>query len=216
MHEDRRVRRTKQTLKNILVELIALKGYETITVKDIVEYADYNRTTFYRHYSHKEEILNELIEEMINKFIEAFRAPYVNSKTIKLPQLRPSDIKIFHHIYENLNFYRLLKMPNGLPGFQEMLMDTVVFLYKNEVVHFHSPDSEINNNLCVTFSAYGFIGLMREWILSDFNATPDYMATQYVRILNYKPVNISIVSSKSHFPDIYNFSQRTLDMKRYM
>jgi len=213
---DRRVRRTKQTLKNILIELIALKGYENITVKDIVEFADYNRTTFYRHYSHKEEILDELIEEMINKFIKAFRAPYKDTKIVKLPQLSPSDIKIFHHIYEHSNFYKLLKMHNGLPGFQEMLMDTVVYLYKNEVAHFHSPDSEINNHLCVTFSAYGFIGLMREWILSDFDESPDYMATQYVRILNYKPVNISIISSESHFPDIFSFSQRTLEKKWYV
>lgn len=95
MQVDRRVRRTKQTLKKILIELIALKGYENITVKDIVESADYNRTTFYRHYSNKEEILDELIEEMINKFIKAFRAPYKNTRIVKLPHLSPSDIKNF-------------------------------------------------------------------------------------------------------------------------
>ncbi|MDO4925716.1 MAG: TetR/AcrR family transcriptional regulator [Turicibacter sp.] len=48
--EDRRVRRTKQLIKQSLIELMHEKEFKEITVKDITERADLNRGTFYLHY----------------------------------------------------------------------------------------------------------------------------------------------------------------------
>ena len=48
--EDRRVRRTKQLIKQSLIELMHEKPFKDITVKDITERADLNRGTFYLHY----------------------------------------------------------------------------------------------------------------------------------------------------------------------
>ena len=41
--EDRRVRRTKQLIKQSLIELMHEKPFKDITVKDITERADLNR-----------------------------------------------------------------------------------------------------------------------------------------------------------------------------
>ena len=55
--EDRRVRRTRQRLKEALLELIAGQPYESITVEDITRRADVGRSTFYSHYTSKDELL---------------------------------------------------------------------------------------------------------------------------------------------------------------
>jgi AcrR family transcriptional regulator len=54
---DRRVQRTKQRLKEALLELIQKGEYDAITVQDITRLADVGRSTFYSHFSSKEELL---------------------------------------------------------------------------------------------------------------------------------------------------------------
>lgn len=54
---DRRVVRTRQSLRDALIELILEKGYDAITVHDIVQRANIARSTFYAHHGGKESVL---------------------------------------------------------------------------------------------------------------------------------------------------------------
>src|SRR5262245_47433680 len=54
---DRRVRRTRRTLHEALIALILEKGYERVTVQDILDRADVGRSTFYTHFRDKEALL---------------------------------------------------------------------------------------------------------------------------------------------------------------
>jgi len=55
--EDRRVGRTKRRLKGALLELIAERGYDAITISHLTDRADVGRSTFYSHYDSKEDLL---------------------------------------------------------------------------------------------------------------------------------------------------------------
>jgi AcrR family transcriptional regulator len=55
--EDLRVRRTRKTLQEALIALTIEKGFAAVTVRDITERAMVNRSTFYRHYLDKYELL---------------------------------------------------------------------------------------------------------------------------------------------------------------
>jgi AcrR family transcriptional regulator len=48
---DRRAARTRRALHGALMSLILRKGYEAITVQDIIDEADVGRSTFYAHYT---------------------------------------------------------------------------------------------------------------------------------------------------------------------
>ena len=65
---DRRVQRTRELLQNALIELIGEKGYDTITIQEIVDRANIGRTTFYLHYSSKDELFISCHEAMVSKF----------------------------------------------------------------------------------------------------------------------------------------------------
>ena len=54
---DRRVRKTRKALRDALVELTLEKGYAAVTVGDIADRADVGRTTFYAHFTDKEDLL---------------------------------------------------------------------------------------------------------------------------------------------------------------
>ena len=54
---DRRVQRTQQLLQGALISLIQEKGYEALTVQDIIDRANVGRATFYAHFDNKEGLL---------------------------------------------------------------------------------------------------------------------------------------------------------------
>ncbi|HEX2906841.1 MAG TPA: TetR family transcriptional regulator, partial [Phototrophicaceae bacterium] len=58
-NEDLRVRRTRKLLQQALIELTVEKGFAAVTVRDITERAMVNRSTFYRHYLDKYELLDQ-------------------------------------------------------------------------------------------------------------------------------------------------------------
>lgn len=55
--EDRRVQRTRKLLLDALMDLILEKGYESVTVQDIIDRANVGRSTFYAHFLDKQQLL---------------------------------------------------------------------------------------------------------------------------------------------------------------
>jgi AcrR family transcriptional regulator len=62
--EDRRVARTRRALREALVALILEKGYEAITIQDLIDRADIGRSTFYAHYLDKQDLLMAGLAEL--------------------------------------------------------------------------------------------------------------------------------------------------------
>lgn len=60
---DARVRRTRDALGDALVALMQEKPFDTITVQDVLDRADVSRSTFYTHYSDKDDLLMSDAEE---------------------------------------------------------------------------------------------------------------------------------------------------------
>ena len=54
---DRRVERTQALLRTAFLELIMEKGYDAVTVQDIIDRANVGRSTFYAHFSDKDQVL---------------------------------------------------------------------------------------------------------------------------------------------------------------
>ncbi len=54
---DRRAARTRRSLHQALISLILRRGYDAITVQEIIDEADVGRATFYAHYRGKEDLL---------------------------------------------------------------------------------------------------------------------------------------------------------------
>jgi AcrR family transcriptional regulator len=56
---DRRVRRTRQVLLEAFISLILERGYDAVTIRDVVKRAGVGRSTFYTHFGDLEELLVE-------------------------------------------------------------------------------------------------------------------------------------------------------------
>jgi AcrR family transcriptional regulator len=62
--EDRRVGRTRALLQEALLDLMVEKGYEAVTVQDIIDRANVGRSTFYAHYEDKRRLLLSRLREL--------------------------------------------------------------------------------------------------------------------------------------------------------
>ena len=61
---DRRVSRTRRALKDALTDLILEKGYEGVTVQDVIDRADVGRSTFYAHFIDKDDLLMAILADL--------------------------------------------------------------------------------------------------------------------------------------------------------
>src|SRR5512139_3251865 len=71
---DRRVLRTRATLREALVRLILERGWDDISVQDVCDRANVGRSTFYSHFADKEELLLAGFDDL-RKALVALRVP---------------------------------------------------------------------------------------------------------------------------------------------
>lgn len=74
---DRRVRYTKQVIKDSLFALMENSPVEKITVKEICAVADINRATFYAHYETLSALLEEIEVEKSRELFETLNSLWV-------------------------------------------------------------------------------------------------------------------------------------------
>jgi AcrR family transcriptional regulator len=67
---NRRVRLTKQIIKESLIELMREYPISKISVKMLCEAADINRSTFYAHYTDTNDLLRHIQQEVISEVSE--------------------------------------------------------------------------------------------------------------------------------------------------
>lgn len=67
--KDARSVRTREALRQAFLELLERKPLDQITIREIAAAADVGYTTFFRHYSAKEEILDEIAADQIHRLV---------------------------------------------------------------------------------------------------------------------------------------------------
>ena len=99
---DARVRRTRDALGDALVALMQEKPFDTITVQDVLDRANVSRSTFYTHYSDKDDLLMSDAEE----FFEAISMA-LSVRGDKSDRLFPVK-EFFAHVSDMREFFRAL------------------------------------------------------------------------------------------------------------
>jgi AcrR family transcriptional regulator len=70
------VDRTRQTLLIAFRDLILERGYERLTVRDIVELANVGRSTFYEHFENIEDVFEQSVTPLLAVLAETLAADY--------------------------------------------------------------------------------------------------------------------------------------------
>ena len=99
---DARVRRTRDALGDALIALMQEKPFDTITVQEVLDRAQVSRSTFYTHYSDKDDLLMSDSEEFFEALSMALSAHGDKSDRVFPVQ------EFFTHLADVQPFYKAL------------------------------------------------------------------------------------------------------------
>lgn len=162
---DRRVLRTRQAIKEALLQLVVERDYRTITVTDLTREAGIDRKTFYLHYRAIGDVVDEVFEEEAKHAVAVLREELERGGG-------PSDIaKLFMCMDRALapdvaQQRRIVShVPaDGFLAFLEVpLRDALV---EHDVLGLAGVD-EAHRDYCASFFAAGLAAMYRRWLLSD-------------------------------------------------
>ncbi|MEU8364671.1 TetR/AcrR family transcriptional regulator [Nonomuraea sp. NPDC048882] len=157
------MRRTRRLVQQALVELILEKGYDAVTVTDIIVRADVGRSTFYAHFTDKQDVLFSNLGELA--FLH--RLPAAREAEELFAFSRP----MFEHVREQERLVRALlgRRSGGLVQARgEELLAAVV---RDELVAAGARPSP-GLDLLVVCVVGAFMGLMRAWVDGETGASP--------------------------------------------
>lgn len=76
---DKRVQRTLRDLREALLSLMVERGYEALTVQDILDRAGVGRATFYQHFRGKDDLLRRSLEPLRRHLLEEWKRSVANA-----------------------------------------------------------------------------------------------------------------------------------------
>lgn len=71
--ENLRVRLTKQMLQNGLIEMLQSERIEKISITELCQRAQVNRTTFYKYYGNQYDVIEDIIDNLFDNLYEIGR-----------------------------------------------------------------------------------------------------------------------------------------------
>ncbi len=158
-HENRRVRMTKQMMKDALLELLEQQKLVNITVTAICETADIHRSTFYNYYSDPEELLKDIEQD----FLDRIPTPPKELDQNNQEQLLEATTAYFDDVKKNKKAYRVLFSESTGNSFAPKLVEFLCSGY----VGVGEKGDELTTRFIRLYIANGMVGMLREWIEKD-------------------------------------------------
>ena len=167
---------TQQLLSEVLIQLIAEKPYEKISIKDITERAEIDRTTFYLHFKDKDELFVKTQRNIIN---DLFSAGVDSGKPY------PRATIVFEHMAQHGDTYRSMLKIHGGTFFSIHLQDYLqeaIYPLLREIFSAEEKFDDMELGLLVSFMVGSFRGIAQWWLEAGMPYSPEEMGKRYVEL----------------------------------
>lgn len=170
--ESRRTRYTRAAMQDALMDLLAERPLARISVKELCERADVNRSTFYAHYENIDELLRDVEDDAI--------AWVRGALDDILSQPDPAGIgqvveRICQYIADNSRHLQVLMSPKADLGFQQQLLG-LIYSRPEAAAQLAaasgagSAADPAEAEMRMRFAVSGAIGLLQHWLATDLRA----------------------------------------------
>jgi len=192
---DRRVQRTRQALRNALLELIKEKGYDSISVEEITQRANLGRATFYLHYKDKEDLLVDEFNEIVNErartisdipfsaWLPVLENPDHTTESKPAPPL----LMAFQHVTNHADLYRiLLKNENSdrtLERIRKIISQAITEFMQKKLENDPIPILfEVPIDLLAAYFSGALLSCVDWWFEQELSYTPEEMTRMFQRL----------------------------------
>lgn len=178
---DMRIIRTVSLLKAALIDLLKTTPYDRISVTDVCDKALVHRTTFYKHFENKEQLLLAALEDQREEI-------FGNLGTKKLFE-SPKEIYMYiayngfdylaRHRTSVLAIYRNLNNDDAFNAAKKGLERSIRYLFLHNRPFKNYP---VPVNIMTTFYTGGMINLILWWLNNDGSYSTDEVL-KYVNMI---------------------------------
>lgn len=177
MKENQRIRLSRRMLRDSLIKLLHEKSIHKISIREICDLAEINRTTFYKYYGSQYDLFKEMEDELL-KQIDADLKDCSGAMDNDLQRLT----NIMAYIEKNIELCRLLLNNNIDPMFPEKLIHTpqinsLLSLYLTE----NYTADEMNYIFC--FVVNGGFNIIKRWVNKEQRERPEEVAALISNII---------------------------------
>lgn len=164
---DRRVKRTKKSIKTAFIELLKKKSIYDVTVYELAELADISRVAFYSHYKDiydlQEQMEKELFDDMSKLMVVDNNQPFAEAYKA-----------LIDYIYENADVCRILMGRDSDSSFRERLIDIFEVKTMEKIRdEMKLAESREEWEYLNRFICDGTIAVFVKWLESDFSFPKD-------------------------------------------
>jgi len=179
---DLRVRRTHKLLWEALMAELSERAFEEITVKDICERAMNHRPTFYKHYEDKYALLEQGMRQMYDALVS--EEVHVPPSAFSVEHPPPYFIRLFEHVAQHQQFYKLMLCGEGIGRFQKLVKEYIAEMASAKVRELTPTNQHFAVPLAmhVQFVAGAVLSLLAWWLENDMPLSPHHMAQYLLRI----------------------------------
>jgi AcrR family transcriptional regulator len=147
---DRRARRTRAAIVTAFNELLFVKDYDDITPGEVAERADVGRSTFYEHYSGKNDVLAQSLAGILRPIARAGLAT----------DPEPALATVLEHFWTNRRLARTMLAGGPRPMMNGLLRDLIA----EEIADAPHAGGGVPTFLLATHLAHGHLALIEEWL----------------------------------------------------
>jgi AcrR family transcriptional regulator len=162
---DRRIERTQQLIRGALTRLIQEKGFEALTVQDIIDRANVGRATFYAHFDNKDDLLASGFEELRASLKAHQREALARGRSVEDRVLAFSH-EVFAHTNEYRAVFRAMVGKRSGAAVQRLLHKSLVDLIRDDVkaTVARADNRSVPSEALVQFIAGALFGLLMWWL----------------------------------------------------
>jgi len=180
---DRRVARTRAMLHEALLSLIAEKRYETITVEEICERANTGRSTFYAHYTGKDDLMRSgfktLREAILGQHDAVSARPHHKNLGLGF------SLAMFEHARDHAHLHRALVGNRGgtiaLDAVRQVLCDVVRAEFA--VAARRASKDGLPRELVVQFVVGAYMAVVTWWLEAGAKLSPSQIDAMFQRLV---------------------------------
>jgi AcrR family transcriptional regulator len=162
---DRRVERTQQLLRAALRSLIEEKGFEALTVQEIIDRANVGRATFYSHFDNKDDLLVSGFEDLRASLKARQRDAFARGQALE-DRVFGFSYDVFAHTNEYRDAFRAMVGQRSGAVVQRLLHKLLVELIREDVKRTiaRTDNPPVQTEALVHFIAGALVGVLMWWL----------------------------------------------------
>lgn len=166
--ENQRIALTRRLLKESLLQLMSEKNIQAITVRELCETAEINRSTFYNHYGCPADVLKEIEMDIISDLAEIWE----EHDEGKGWSINKRVETLCSYLLEHKKTARLLLRDSDTNSEFAVLLFQAAHVRSVYEESFAYEKNTYHKQLMITFLTNGSYHMLRQWILEDIPMTP--------------------------------------------